>query len=117
MFTSVFCSRKKSTTTYNSNADEMYECLVCLPVKLVDVGSQRLKLWNASPRPGKNVAVQLLADGLHVEADLLQFFVRENLATVEDVGRLHHRLVNALVVEILEGNVLLYVRERQRRQV
>lgn len=76
----------------------------------------RLKLWNASPRPGKNVAIQLLADGLHVEADLLQFFVRENLATVEDVGRLHHRLVNALVVEILKGNVLLYVREGQRRQ-
>lgn len=71
-----------------------------------------LQLWNAAPRPGENVAVQLLADSLDMEANLLEFFVRENFTSIEDVGRLHHRLVNSLVVEILEVNVFL-VRERK----
>lgn len=40
----------------------------------------------------------------------------EDFAPVEDVRRLHHRLVDALVVETLKGNVFLCVRSNKKEE-
>lgn len=59
-------------------------------------------LWNAAERSHQSRTVQLLADRDDVKADFLQLLVVENFAPVEDVSRLHHQLVNAVVIEFNE---------------
>lgn len=46
-------------------------------------------------------AIQSFADGLHMEANVLQSIVIENLASVKNVRWLHHQFVNAFIVQFL----------------
>merc|ERR1712146_830260 len=50
-----------------------------------------------------DLLAERLADGPHVEADLLELRDVEDVAPVEDEGGLLHRVEDALVVKRLEG--------------
>ena len=53
-----------------------------------------------------------LADGIHLEADLAQFSVRQDVAAVEDEGRLGHGSVDSS--EVQGGKLIPFSHHRDR---
>lgn len=66
-------------------------------------------LLDTSPRSQQSGAIQLFADCLHMETDLLQLFVLQYFPSIENVRRFDHLLVNRVVVELLYAEVRIKV--------